>query len=107
MADFSTLVSSGAVRGAYRSAQSLAAERGPLVVEEAPPSFAEALSQAASTTMENVRASEEVMQRGLVGEAETQAVIEATLAMEQTLKIAVSVRDKLVEAYRDIMQMPI
>ena len=47
------------------------------------------------------------MQRGLVGEADTQAVIEATLAMESTLKVAVSVRDKLVEAYRDIMQMPI
>ena len=34
-------------------------------------------------------------------------MVEATMEMETTLRLAVSVRDRLVEAYQQIMQMPI
>ena len=44
---------------------------------------------------------------GLVGDVSAQQVVEATLEMETTLKLAVSVRDRLVEAYQQVMQMPI
>ena len=46
-------------------------------------------------------------QAGLRGEADTQQVVEAMLAMESTVKVAVSVRDRFVEAYQEILRMPI
>ncbi len=43
----------------------------------------------------------------MAGEASTQQVVEATIALESTVKIAVSMRDKLVEAYQEVMRMSI
>ena len=54
-----------------------------------------------------MREGEAVAQAGLRGEADTQQVVEAMLAMESTVKVAVSVRDRFVEAYQEILRMPI
>jgi flagellar hook-basal body complex protein FliE len=34
-------------------------------------------------------------------------VVEATLELETTLRIAVSMRDKFVQAYQEVLRMPI
>ena len=37
----------------------------------------------------------------------TQQVVEATLALESTVKTVVAMRDKFVEAYQEVLRMPI
>jgi flagellar hook-basal body complex protein FliE len=54
-----------------------------------------------------VRRGDEVGTQGLTGEASIQQVVEATMDMESTVRVSVAVRDKIVEAYQEIMRMPI
>ncbi len=64
--------------------------------------------QAASTDfMETLRASEETVKAGLAGRADPQAVVEALAATELAVQTAVAVRDKVVEAYQEILRMPV
>ena len=46
-------------------------------------------------------------QQGLRGEIGRQEVVEATLALESTVKTVVALRDKFVEAYQEVLRMPI
>ncbi|EAR51728.1 flagellar biosynthesis protein [Oceanicola granulosus HTCC2516] len=109
MSDFTSIVSTNAVRGAYRSAQTLNGERPPLAEGQAakPDSFSSFVQTAATDAVGTVREADAAMKAGVTGEMDTQAVVEATLALESTVKVAVSVRDKVVEAYQQVMQMPI
>jgi len=110
VADFTSIISSGAARSAYRSTQSLAANRTePLKAPE--PSdkatFADALRDAAQQATQDIRQAEVTAQAGMSGSVSTQAVIESTIALESTVKVAVTMRDKLVEAYKEVLRMPI
>ena len=108
MSDPTSLISSAAVRGAYRSSQSLTGPSGPAVAEEtAETSFGNMVRSATANAMETVRTGEVTAEAGLRGEADTQQVVEAMMAMESTVKMAVSVRDRFVEAYQEILRMPI
>lgn len=57
--------------------------------------------------MQTMRAGEEVVKQGLAGRADPQAVVEALAATELAVQTAVSVRDKVVEAYQEILRMPV
>ncbi len=109
MADFTSLISNAAVNGAYRSTRELKSSQPaqPEVTGEVKPSFADMVSKVGNDAVQTVREAEQVAQAGLTGKAETQQVVEATLELDTTVKVAVSVRDKLVEAYQEIMRMPI
>ena len=100
----------GAAR-AYRSGASLPGETTatPSLAEPAarPQSFGDLLAEAAAEAVQTVRTADAMGQAGLMGRADPQAVVEATLAMETTLKTVVAVRDKLVSAYQDVLRMPI
>ena len=54
-----------------------------------------------------MRASEQTVQAGLVGRADPQAVVEALAATELAVQTAIAVRDKVVEAYQEILRMPV
>jgi len=102
------LISTSLVNSAYGSSTRLKGGPGEIdTVEEAGVSFGEMVRNATQQTVQTVREAEQVQQAGLTGDASAQKVVEATLEMETTLKLAVSVRDKLVEAYQQIMQMPV
>ena len=73
------------------------AERGPV----------EAFSAAATDFMATLREGEETVKAGLVGRADPQAVVEALAATELAVQTAVAVRDKVVEAYQEILRMPV
>ncbi|MBW4961631.1 flagellar hook-basal body complex protein FliE [Sulfitobacter sp. CW3] len=108
MSDPASLISSAAVRGAYRTSQSLTGQKGEGAAEEvSATSFSNMVRSASEAALETVRAGEATAQAGLRGEADTQNVVEAMLAMESTVKVAVSVRDRFVEAYQEILRMPI
>lgn len=69
--------------------------------------FADALAAASSEMAETLRAGEAAAQRALTGQGDVQSVVEALTATELTLQTAVAVRDRVVEAYQEILRMPI
>jgi flagellar hook-basal body complex protein FliE len=66
-----------------------------------------AFAQVAGDFMATLRAGEETVKAGLVGRADPQAVVEALAATELAVETAVAVRDKVVEAYQEILRMPV
>ncbi len=64
-------------------------------------------SDAVQDFMATMRTSEETVKAGLVGRADPQAVVEALAATELAVQTAVAVRDKVVEAYQEILRMPV
>jgi flagellar hook-basal body complex protein FliE len=68
---------------------------------------AEAFAAAAQDFMATLREGEETVKAGLAGRAEPQAVVEALAATELAVQTAVAVRDKVVEAYQEILRMPV
>ena len=107
MSDFSSIRSQAAIQGAYGNAKSLKAPAQIAGDETKSESFGDMLRTAAEQSMQNVRLGDEVATQGLTGKAGIQQVVEATMTMESTVRVSVAVRDKIVEAYQDIMRMPI
>ena len=62
---------------------------------------------ASADFLDTLRAGEETVKAGLAGRADPQAVVEALAATELAVQTAVSVRDKVVEAYQEILRMPV
>ena len=62
---------------------------------------------AASDFVRALRDAETTVQAGLAGGAEPQAVVEALAATELAVQTAVAVRDRVVEAYQEILRMPV
>ena len=75
--------------------------------ETEPGQAAEAFRAASMDFMETLRSSEETVKAGLAGGADAQAVVEALAATEMAVQTAVAVRDKVVEAYQEILRMPV
>lgn len=70
-------------------------------------SFSDFLDNAARTAVETMRAGEKMSAKAVTGEAELTEVVEAVTAAEVTLQSVVSIRDKLVGAYQEIIRMAI
>ncbi len=106
MVDYASIRSNVAVQNAYGKAGKL---NGPAQADDAEKaqSFGDMLRNAAAQSAESVRTGDEVATQGLAGKAGIQQVVEATMNMESTVRVSVAVRDKLVEAYQEIMRMPI
>jgi flagellar hook-basal body complex protein FliE len=66
-----------------------------------------AFRAAAVDFTEEMRAGAETVQAGLAGRADPQAVVEALAATELAVQTAVAVRDRVVEAYQEILRMPV
>jgi flagellar hook-basal body complex protein FliE len=66
-----------------------------------------AFEAAAGDFMATLREGEETVKAGLAGRADPQAVVEALAATELAVQTAVAVRDKVVEAYQEILRMPV
>lgn len=78
------------------------------VATEAPIRTAgEAFETAATDFMATLRQGEETVKAGLAGRAEPQAVVEALAATELAVQTAITIRDKVVEAYQEILRMPV
>ena len=97
MAEGISVISSASVRGAYGASKSMVAEKSDATEAT---SFTQMVEKAAGDAAQTVRESDMVVRSGLAGEASTQQV-------ESTVKIAVSMRDKLVAAYQEVLRMPI
>lgn len=85
----------------YTNAQNIARPQKP---EE---SGSNAFAQIATDFMDTMRAGEEAANAGMVGSADAHSVVMALAASELAIETAVTVRDKVVEAYQEILRMPV
>jgi flagellar hook-basal body complex protein FliE len=75
--------------------------------EQPGPSFSDTLAQAARDVAETVRRGEAVATQAVSGTGDVQSVVEALTATELALQTAVTVRDRVVEAYQEVLRMPV
>lgn len=65
------------------------------------------LGVAALSFVDTLKSAEETGRAGLVGDAEPQSVVMALANAEFAVQTAVTMRDKVVEAYQEILRMPV
>ncbi len=70
-------------------------------------SFSSFLKSKATESVDTMRRSEETSAKAITGEADLTDVVQAVTAAELTLQTVVSVRDRMISAYQEIMRMPI
>jgi len=70
-------------------------------------SFSSFLKQKAEESIDTLKASEQISAKAVTGEADLTDVVQAVTAAELTLQTVVSVRDRMISAYQEIMRMPI
>ena len=65
------------------------------------------VKNAAKSSIDTIKASEIQSARAVTGETTLPDLIQAVTAAEMTLQTTVAVRDRMIQAYQDIMRMPI
>ncbi len=70
-------------------------------------SFSDALAALAGDFVTTLQTGENAARDALLGQGDVQSVVEALTATELALETAVTVRDRVVEAYQEILRMPI
>ncbi|MFW2545416.1 flagellar hook-basal body complex protein FliE [Primorskyibacter sp. 2E107] len=95
------------VRSLY-AAQSYAASRPATEPDEvAKPDLQEKFSQAAQDFVGTLREAEQTAQASMTGGADPHALVEALAQSELAVETVVAVRNKVVEAYQEILRMPV
>lgn len=56
---------------------------------------------------DTLRASEQMSQKAVAGQADPVALVQALAQAELAVEAAVTIRDKVVEAYQEILRMPV
>lgn len=85
----------------YTNAQNIARPDGPEI------SGSSLFTDMANDFMATMQAGESTAIAGMTGTADAQTVVEALAASELAIQTAVSVRDRVVEAYQEILRMPV
>jgi flagellar hook-basal body complex protein FliE len=103
-------VSFVAANAAYQAAArvggvSEAAALGP--VQSAGASFSDTLASAVKNATATLHAGEAASAQGAAGKGDIVQVVNAVTAAELTLETVVAIRDRVINAYQDIMKMPI
>jgi len=76
-------------------------------VDEGAESFADTLARAAEDIARTVERGETTARAAVAGQGDAQAVVEALPATELALQTAVTLRDRVVEAYQEVLRMPV
>jgi flagellar hook-basal body complex protein FliE len=69
--------------------------------------FASFFRSLAEQSVGTLQAGEQASIQGLEGKLDAQSVVEAVAAAELTLQTVTAVRDRVVEAYQELIRMPI
>lgn len=70
-------------------------------------SFADLMKSSAQSSIDTLRAGEQMSAKAVTGDANLTDVVQAVTSAELTLQTVVAVRDRMISAYQDIMRMPI
>lgn len=71
------------------------------------PSFADFMRDSVQDSIDVLRTSETMSAKAVTGEADITEVVQAVTNAEITLQTVVSIRDRMVSAYQEILRMPI
>ncbi len=85
----------------YTNAQNIAKPDGPKSANSS------LFANMANDFMATMKAGENAAVAGMTGKADAQTVVEALAASEIAMQTAVSVRNRVVEAYQEILRMPV
>ncbi len=109
MTEIATPLLNGAAKSAYARTKGLDDSHGSLhgLKEVEGKTFSDMVSDATKDAVEVIRNSDKVTQEGISGKVGVQEVVQATMAAEATLNTVVGIRDKLVQAYQEVLRMPI
>ena len=77
------------------------------VDETGGPSFTQLVEEALGKTVDKLKTAESKVAGSITGEVSTEDLAIAVANAELSLKTAISIRDKLVTAFQDIIRMPI
>ena len=75
--------------------------------EAAQSPFLDLVKEVSGDTMESLEAAEKISLQATAGKADLSEVAVAVAHAESTLKTVVTVRDRMISAYQEIMRMPI
>ncbi|MGE3769710.1 MAG: flagellar hook-basal body complex protein FliE [Bdellovibrionales bacterium] len=93
--------------GAYQKAQGLQGAGSGGDVAPGATNFADVLANFTQDTVETLKKGEQATQLAAQGKADITDVVMAVSNAELTLQTIVAVRDRVINAYQDIIRMPI
>lgn len=102
----STPIQASPALAAYGEALKRAAEPGSDAAA-AGPSFGDMLAQSLDDAITTGKASETISMQAMSGRADLADIVEAVNAAEVSLQTVVSIRDRVLTAYQEILRMPI
>ena len=91
--------------GVYKNTQGIG--QGPKISGNDGPNFGDLIKKAATESIDTMRAGEKASADAVIGTADLTDVVEAVTAAELTLQTVVAVRDRMLNAYQEIMRLPI
>ena len=89
------------------AAQKYAASRPATEPQPGSGAAGEALHQATMDFATTLKQGEEIAMAAMTGDADPHALVQALAQSELAVETAVTVRDKVVEAYQEILRMPV
>ncbi len=92
---------------AYARAATQAIDPGAAAATANGESFGDIMAQALVSASDTVRQSEAVSIQSVANQADLNELVTAVNNAEMTLQTVVAVRDKVIQAYQEIMRMPI
>lgn len=103
-------IAPSAAAAAYQAIAKIGAESaaaGPTAGAAGASDFSQFLTQAMDNAVGTMKAGEQMAAKQVTGQADVVSVVNAVNNAELTLDTVVAVRDKVISAYQNIMQMPI
>lgn len=100
-------LSLASVTAAYNSIAKSASAPGMAARDGTSPDFATMVKDAAKQSVDTLKAGEAASMLGVAGKLDLTQVVTAVNNAQLTLQTAVAVRDRIVQSYQQIMQMPI
>jgi flagellar hook-basal body complex protein FliE len=69
--------------------------------------FSSFMQDATENSIETLKAGEAMGMKGITGNADLNDVVSAINSAESTLQLVTTIRDKMIQAYQEVMRMPI
>ncbi len=98
-------INPAAAAGLYKTAQTTTDNPG--VTGDDKASFGDFLKRAGRNVVDTLQKSEQLSAQAVSGEADLVDVVQAVTSAEMTLQTVVTMRDRMLAAYQEIMRMPI
>lgn len=96
-----------AAAAAYQAIAKIGTESATAGATGAASDFSQFLTQALDNAVSTMKTGEQVAATAATGQGDVVGMVNAVNAAELTLDTVVAVRDKVISAYQNIMQMPI